>query len=80
MVVRSGTSTQKYSARDGVVDSLQDVLYRDDVLNINSTMLVLAKLLTRFKYIYCDIFYLWYYFTYVLCMFSSVVGVLMNKY
>ena len=47
MVVRSGTSTQKYSARDGVVDSLQDVLYRDDVLNINSTMLVLAKLLTR---------------------------------
>ena len=32
----------------GVVDSLQDVLYRDDVLNRNSTSHILAKLLTRF--------------------------------
>ena len=40
--------TKKYSARDGVVDSLQDVLYRDDFLNRNSTMYILAKLLTRF--------------------------------
>ena len=29
--------TQKYSARDGVVDSLQDVLYKDEFLNGNSS-------------------------------------------
>ena len=40
--------TQKYSARDGVVDSLQGVLYRADFLNRNSTAQILTKLLTRF--------------------------------
>ena len=40
--------TQKYSARDGVVDSLQDVLCKYDFLNINSTTHSLTKLLTRF--------------------------------
>ena len=40
--------TQKYSARDGVVDSLQGVLYRADFLNRNSTAHILTKLLTRF--------------------------------
>ena len=40
--------TQKYSARDGVVDSLQGVLYRADFLNINSTAHIFTKLLTRF--------------------------------
>ena len=40
--------TQKYSARDGLVDSLQGVLYRPDFLNINSTAHIFTKLLTRF--------------------------------
>ena len=40
--------TQKYSARDGVVDSLQGVLYRADFLNRNSTAHIFTKLLTRF--------------------------------
>ena len=39
---------QTYSARDGVVDSLQDMLYKDDFLNRNSTTHILTKLLTRF--------------------------------
>ena len=39
---------QTYSARDGVVDSLQDVLYKDDFLNRNSTTHILTTLLTRF--------------------------------
>ena len=40
--------TQKYSTRDGVVDSLQGVLYRADFLNRNSTAHICTKLLTRF--------------------------------
>ena len=40
--------TQNYSARDGVVDSLQGVFYRADFLNRNSTAHILTKLLTRF--------------------------------
>ena len=40
--------TQKYSARDGVVNSLQGVLYRADFLNRNSTAHIFTKLLTRF--------------------------------
>ena len=40
--------TQKYSASDGMVDSLQGVLYRTDFLNRNSTAHIFTKLLTRF--------------------------------
>ena len=40
--------TQKYSTRDGVVDSLHGVVYRADFLNRNSTAHILPKLFTRF--------------------------------
>ena len=40
--------TEKYSAREGVVDSLQGVLYKADFLNRNSTAHIQTKLLTRF--------------------------------
>ena len=40
--------TQKHSAREGVVDSLQGVLYKDDFLNRESTTHILAESLTRF--------------------------------
>ena len=40
----SALSTFKYTARDGVVDSLQGVLYRADFLNGNSTAHILTKL------------------------------------
>ena len=40
--------TEKYSARDGVVNSLQGVLFRADFLNRNSTAHILTKLSNRF--------------------------------
>ena len=70
--------TQKYSARDGVVDSLQDVLYKDEFLNGNSSTYIYLSYWPAFNVLYCDISYLWYACMYVIYMFSSLVGVLIN--